>query len=65
MLVLACEEIHDQGRNPQKNHMLVFGADRELAPVAKNPQVLIDAVHEAGGYLFHCPSIRPGDAGVR
>jgi hypothetical protein len=52
VLVLACEEIHDQARNPQKNHLLVFGADRELAPLAKNPQSLIDAVHAAGGISF-------------
>jgi hypothetical protein len=52
VLVLACEEIHDQARDPQKNHLLVFGADRELAPLAKNPQSLVDAVHDAGGISF-------------
>jgi hypothetical protein len=51
-LVLACEEIHDQDRDPQKNHLLVFGADRELAPLADNPQTLIDAVRAAGGICF-------------
>jgi hypothetical protein len=52
VLVLACEEIHDQERDPQKNHLLVFGADRDLAPLAKNPQSLIDGVREAGGLSF-------------
>jgi hypothetical protein len=52
VLVLACEEIHDQDRDPQKNHLLVFGADRELAPLADNPQSLIDAVRAAGGICF-------------
>jgi hypothetical protein len=52
VLVLACEEIHDQARDPQKNHLLVFGADRELAPLANKPQLLIDAVREAGGISF-------------
>ena len=52
VLVLACEEIHDQGRNPQKNHMLVFGSDMELATQAQDPQTLIDAVHKAGGLSF-------------
>jgi predicted metal-dependent phosphoesterase TrpH len=52
VLVLACEEIHDQARDPQKNHLLVFGANRELAPLAKNPQALIDAVRGAGGLSF-------------
>ncbi len=52
ILLLACEEIHDQGRDPQKNHLLVFGADKELAPLAKITQSLIDAVREAGGISF-------------
>ena len=51
-LVLAGEEIHDQGIDPQKNHLLVFGVDRELAPLAENPQFLIDAVRAAGGISF-------------
>jgi hypothetical protein len=52
VLVIANEEIHDQGRTPQKNHLLVFGADKELAPLANDPQSLIDAVREAGGICF-------------
>ena len=52
VLVLACEEIHDPARDPQKNHLLVFGADRELAPLAGNPQSLIDSVRSAGGICF-------------
>ena len=31
VLLLVGEEIHDQNRNPQKNHLLVFGVDQELA----------------------------------
>lgn len=52
ILMLIGEEIHDQARDPQKNHLLVFGADRELATFAENPQNLIDQVHEAGGICF-------------
>jgi hypothetical protein len=52
VLVLAGEEIHDQARDPQKNHLLVFGTNRELAPMAGSPQSLIDAVHAAGGICF-------------
>ncbi len=52
VLLLACEEIHDQARDPQKNHLLVFGANKELAPFANNPQSLIDAVRDAGGISF-------------
>jgi hypothetical protein len=59
VLVLACEEIHDQDRDPQKNHLLVFGTDRELAPLAENPQTLIDAVRSAGGICFIAHPIDP------
>jgi hypothetical protein len=52
VLVLPCEEIHDQARDPQKNHLLVFGANRELASFADDPQRLINAVGAAGGLSF-------------
>ncbi len=58
-LVLACEEIHDQDRVPQKNHLLVFGTDRELAHLADNPQSLIDAVRAAGGICFIAHPVDP------
>jgi hypothetical protein len=51
-LLLTGEEVHDQARDPQKNHLLIFGAEHELAPLAENPQALIDAVHDAGGICF-------------
>ena len=52
VLLLIGEEIHDQARNPQKNHLLVFGASRELATFAENPQRLIDQARESGGLAF-------------
>ncbi|GAB4496910.1 MAG: hypothetical protein OHK0052_07580 [Anaerolineales bacterium] len=52
VLMLIGEEIHNQARNPQKNHLLVFGAERELATKAANPQNLIDAVRQAEGLCF-------------
>lgn len=52
VLLLVGEEIHDQDRVPQKNHLLVFGAERELSQLADNPQALIDAVRAAGGLSF-------------
>jgi hypothetical protein len=52
VLLLVGEEIHDTTRNPQKNHLLVFGAGRELAPFAQDPQRLLDAVNQAGGVAF-------------
>lgn len=52
IMLLCGEEVHDQGRDPQKNHMLVFGAEQEVAPYAQDPQALIDAVRKAGGSCF-------------
>lgn len=52
VLMLIGEEVHDQARDPQKNHLLVLGADRELAAFADNPQNLIDQAHKAGGLSF-------------
>lgn len=51
-LLLVGEEIHDQTRVPQKNHLLVFNANRELATFASDPQNLIDNVNRAGGLSF-------------
>lgn len=52
VLLLVGEEIHDQARDPQKNHLLVFGARRELATLAYEPQRLLDGVARAGGLSF-------------
>jgi hypothetical protein len=50
--MLIGEEIHDQSRDPQKNHLLVFGVNREMATFAHDPQHLIDKVSQAGGLTF-------------
>ncbi len=52
VLMLIGEEIHDQARDPQKNHLLAFGANQELAMYASNPQTLINAVKDSGGLAF-------------
>ncbi|MEK6256964.1 MAG: CehA/McbA family metallohydrolase [Chloroflexota bacterium] len=52
VLMLIGEEIHDQARKPQKNHMLVLGAQRELATFAEKPQQLIDVAKSSGGLTF-------------
>ena len=52
VLLLIGEEVHDQARNPQKNHLLVFDARRELANFAFDPQKLIDEVNNSGGMSF-------------
>lgn len=59
VLVLVGEEIHDQSRQPQKNHLLVIGANRELAMYAENPQNLINQVQLAGGMSFIAHPIDP------
>ena len=68
LLMLVNEEVHDQARDPQKNHLLVFGAQREMATFAPNPQYLIDNVSRAGGLSFiahlydpACPPIKEAD----
>ena len=49
VLLLVGEEVHDQARLPQKSHLLIFGADRELAIYAYDPQLLLDKVNQSGG----------------
>jgi hypothetical protein len=52
VLMLIGEEVHDQDRDPQKNHLLVFGADQEMAIFADDPQSLIKTVSDSGGLSF-------------
>jgi hypothetical protein len=52
VLLLIGEEVHDQARQPQKNHLLVFNANREVATYADDPQNLINQVRESGGLAF-------------
>jgi hypothetical protein len=52
LLMLIAEEVHDQHRDPQKNHLLVLGANAEMATFAEGPQSLINATREAGGLAF-------------
>lgn len=59
VLLLVGEEVHDQARDPQKNHLLVFGANRELATLAYNPQVLVDAAQKASGVCFIAHPVDP------
>ncbi len=55
VLLLVGEEIHDVRRNPQANHLLVWGAEAELASLAPDPQRLINEVRtrQATCYLAH------------
>ncbi len=63
-LLLVGEEIHDQARQPQKNHLLVLGADREVAQYAAEPQRLIDAARQAGGLTFLAHPVDPSAPAV-
>ena len=52
VLLLVGEEIHDQSRIPQKNHLLVYETSQELSHLSNDPQQLIDATVDAGGLAF-------------
>lgn len=52
VLVLSGEEVHNQDRMPQKDHMLVIGCSREVAPFAYDPQKLISQVNKNHGLTF-------------
>jgi hypothetical protein len=59
VLLLVGEEIHDQSRQPQKNHLLVFGTNRELATFAHDIPRLLEAVRQSGGLAFIAHPIDP------
>ncbi len=59
VLLLVGEEVHDVLRQPQKNHLLVYGAGRELCSFAPEPQRLIDQVSQAGGLAFIAHPVDP------
>jgi hypothetical protein len=52
VLVLSGEEVHDPRRDPQVNHFLVFGAEKEMACYSHDPQSLIDETRAVGGIGF-------------
>jgi len=65
VLLMVGEEIHNQASDPQKNHLLVFGARRELAPLAHSPQVLLEGAARAGGLTFLAHIVDPAAPAVR
>jgi hypothetical protein len=62
--MLVGEEVHDQGRVPQKNHLLVVGIQRELAPLANDTQQLLEGVIKAGGLAFIAHPVDPAAPAV-
>lgn len=59
-LLLVGEEVHDIRRNPQCNHLLIYGAEAEMAPQAGDPQALIDAANERGALTFLAHPVERG-----
>jgi hypothetical protein len=59
VLLIAGEEVHDQTRDPQKNHLLIYETGRELASYTKDPQTLIDEVNNEGGLAFIAHPVDP------
>ena len=59
VLVLVGEEVHDNRRQPQANHMLIYGADAEMCLHAESPQGLIDAARARGALTFLAHPIDP------
>jgi hypothetical protein len=52
VLLLTGEEVHDQGREPERNHLLAYEAFQELSLLAPKPQRLVETVRKAGGHTF-------------
>lgn len=64
VLLLIGEEIHDQTRDPQKNHLLALGITKEYSDKGQNPQVLIDSILKDGGLAFLAHPIDPAAPAV-
>lgn len=63
-LLLVGEEIHDQGRQPPKNHLLAIGTRKELAGLAWDPARLLEGVRQSGGLSFIAHPIDPAAPAV-
>ena len=63
VLLVTGEEVHDTRRQPQKSHLLVYEARRELAALAGHPGRLLEAVEQSGGLAFLAHPIDPGAPG--
>ena len=51
-LLLVGEEVHDPRRRPQASHVLCFNIQEDVASYGSDPQRLLDAVNEQGGFAF-------------
>jgi len=59
VLVLVGEEVHDNRRQPQANHCLIYGADAEMCLHAESAQGLIDAARERNALTFLAHPLDP------
>lgn len=59
VLVLVGEEIHDNHTHARNNHLLVFGAQEELAGMAEDTQALLNEINKQGGLSFIAHPIDP------
>ena len=59
VLVLVGEEVNDKEREPDANHLLVMGIERDVFDY-KEPQAIIDAVIAQGGLSFLAHPIERG-----
>jgi hypothetical protein len=59
VILLMGEEVHNRTCDPQKNHLLVLGAGKEMSPYGAEPQTLIDQVRRAGGLSFLAHPLDP------
>ncbi|HEY5982884.1 MAG TPA: CehA/McbA family metallohydrolase [Anaerolineales bacterium] len=59
LLFLVGEEIHDRSRIPQKNHLLVLGANSELSPYGEDTDALLRAIQLSGGLSFIAHPVDP------
>ena len=59
VVILSGQEIHDQYRNPQKNHLLVFQPKIDYSLFAQNPFLLIQKIKTTGGLSFIAHPVDP------
>jgi hypothetical protein len=59
LLLLVGEEVHDRSRLPQKDHLLVLGARKELAACGEDAADLLAAARRSGGLAFVAHPVDP------
>ena len=51
-LLLMAEEVHDENRQPESSHYLALNIEQDVAHHAHDPQAVINAVSDQGGFGF-------------